>query len=50
MHPLVASVVTGATNVEQLKELLDIAEKPQLDESILTAIDAIHQQCPSPCP
>lgn len=50
MHPLVASVVTGATDTRQLKELLDIAEEPQLDESILTAIDAIHQQYPNPCP
>ena len=49
-HHLVASAVTGAMNKQQLAELLDIAEQPALDQSILDEIDAIHDLCPNPCP
>ena len=49
-HDLVASAVTGAMNKQQLAELLDIAEKPALDQSILEEVDTIHQLYPNPCP
>ena len=49
-HDLVASAVTGAMNKQQLAELLQIAEQPALDQSIIDEIDAIHQLYPNPCP
>lgn len=42
--------MTGATNKEQLAELLQIADEPALDQSIINKIDAIHQKYPNPCP
>lgn len=37
-------------DTQQLTQLLDIAEAPPLQDSIMHAIDAIHQQYPNPCP
>lgn len=49
-HPLLASVIVGAMDAEQLTELLDIAEGSRLPEDVAEAADAIHQQFPNPCP
>ncbi|WP_035384758.1 NADP(H)-dependent aldo-keto reductase [Ferriphaselus sp. R-1] len=44
-----ASVILGATTLDQLKENLDSAEFT-LDAEVLTKIDAVHQRYPDPAP
>ncbi|XP_009778409.1 uncharacterized protein [Nicotiana sylvestris] len=48
-HPVVASVVFGATKVWQLEEVLD-ACKVNLTPEIITEINKVHARFPSPCP
>ncbi|KAF3662705.1 putative histone H2AXa-like [Capsicum annuum] len=48
-HPLVASVVFGASKVWQLEEVLD-ACKVNLSHEIITEINTVHLRFPSPCP
>lgn len=48
-HPLVASVVFGATKVWQLEEAL-AACKVNLGPEIITEINKVHAKFPSPCP
>eukprot|EP00879_Flechtneria_rotunda_P023344 GHRR01024694.1.p1 GENE.GHRR01024694.1~~GHRR01024694.1.p1 ORF type:complete len:145 (+),score=40.12 GHRR01024694.1:336-770(+) len=50
-NPLLASAVIGASDVQQLMELLQAAsEGPLHDEELLHAIDKIHQRYPNPTP
>ena len=49
-HPLVASAVTGATSLLQLKELIVAAEAGPLENELRAEIDSIHQIYPSPTP
>lgn len=44
----VGSTIIGATSVAQLEENAG-AWSVNLDEETLSEIDAIHQQCKSPC-
>lgn len=46
-RPYVASTIIGATSVEQLVEDLD-AWNTKLDDATLAAIDALHEEVPSP--
>ncbi|WMV47532.1 hypothetical protein MTR67_040917 [Solanum verrucosum] len=48
-HPLVASVVFGATKVWQLEEVL-AACKVNISPEIITEINKVHSRFPSPCP
>ncbi|KAE8009631.1 hypothetical protein FH972_006059 [Carpinus fangiana] len=48
-HPLVASAVFGATNLQQLQEVLD-AFKVELTSEIIVEINKIHGRFPNPCP
>lgn len=48
-RPFVASTITGATSVAQLKSNLASADL-QLSAEVLAAIETIHQQYPNPCP
>lgn len=48
-HPLLMSVVIGATKVSQLKEILQAREVIITDE-IRSEIDAVHQLYPNPAP
>lgn len=48
-HPLVASVVFGATKVWQLEEVLAACEV-NLSPEIITDINQVHSRFPSPCP
>ena len=49
-NTLVASVIVGATSVEQLQEIIEAANKGPLSSDLLGAIDDIHQQFPNPNP
>ena len=49
-NTLVASVIVGATSVEQLQEILEAADKGPLSRDLLGAVDDIHQQFPNPNP
>lgn len=50
-HPLVASAVIGASDAQQLQELLAAAaEGPLTDEGLLASIDDVHARFPSPTP
>ncbi len=49
-HPLVASVVVGATSIAQLDEILRAAEQPWLESELRAAVDSVHQRYPNPCP
>lgn len=49
-HPLVASAVTGATDVAQLRELLAAEAAPPLSEQTMAAIGSIHSELPNPTP
>lgn len=48
-HPLLTSVVMGATQMWQLREILD-ASHVDLSEGVLTEIDAVHERYPNPTP
>ncbi|KAG0564378.1 hypothetical protein KC19_8G106000 [Ceratodon purpureus] len=48
-HPLLTSVVMGATRMWQLREILD-ASRVDLSEEILTEIDVVHELYPNPTP
>ncbi|XP_020425986.1 uncharacterized protein LOC18767342 isoform X2 [Prunus persica] len=48
-HPLVASVVFGATKSWQLQEVLDGC-KVELTPEVITEINKIHERFPNPCP
>ncbi|ESW31527.1 hypothetical protein PHAVU_002G245400 [Phaseolus vulgaris] len=48
-HPLVASIVFGATKSWQLQEVLD-ACKIELTPEIIDEINKIHSRFPNPCP
>jgi aryl-alcohol dehydrogenase-like predicted oxidoreductase len=48
-HPLLTSVVMGATQMWQLREILD-ASHVDLSEEVLTEIDAVHERYPNPTP
>lgn len=50
-HPLVGSVVVGATSEAQLLELIGAAEEEQgLEEELRAEIDAVHARYPNPTP
>lgn len=49
-NPLVSSVLTGATSVDQLLELADAASKGPLDAEVMAAVDAVHWRYPNPTP
>ncbi|GAX82161.1 hypothetical protein CEUSTIGMA_g9589.t1 [Chlamydomonas eustigma] len=49
-HPLIASVVIGATSMDQLKEQLAAAEAGPLGEDLLMKIDEVHSMLPNPAP
>lgn len=44
----VASIIVGATTLEQLAENIDAVESVELDEATLAEIDAIHLICRDP--
>lgn len=48
-HPLVASIIFGATNQWQLREVVD-ACKIKLTAEIVAEIDKVHAMYPNPCP
>ena len=48
-RPLVTRVVIGVTKLWQLRELLD-AGHVDLNEEVLTEIDAVHERYPNPTP
>ncbi|KAJ7523312.1 hypothetical protein O6H91_18G046400 [Diphasiastrum complanatum] len=48
-HPLVASVIIGATKLWQLKEQLDSCEE-ELTPEIIADIDLVHEKYPNPTP
>ncbi|MCD9559490.1 hypothetical protein HAX54_017451 [Datura stramonium] len=48
-HPLVASVIFGATKVWQLEEVIAACEV-NLGPEIITEINKVHAKYPSPCP
>ncbi len=48
-RPFVAATIVGATTLAQLEENIASLEL-ELDEEVLSAIEAIHQDCPNPCP
>ena len=48
-HPLVASAVFGATNLQQLQEVLN-AFKVEPTSEIIVEINKIHGRFPNPCP
>lgn len=48
-HPLIASVVFGATKSWQLKEVLS-ASKIHLSAEIIAEINKVHATYPNPCP
>ncbi|WP_374438872.1 NADP(H)-dependent aldo-keto reductase [Pseudomonas panipatensis] len=47
--PFVASALSGATSLEQLRENLDSVDL-RLSDEVLAAIDAIHARLPNPAP
>jgi hypothetical protein len=49
-HPCVASSLTGATDTEQMCELLAAAHAGPLPQEVLDDIDAVHAQFPNPTP
>ena len=49
-HPAVASSITGATEPQQLVELLAAAHQGGLPEEVMEEIDDIHQRFSSPTP
>lgn len=54
-HPLLSTVVTGVTSIEQLQELLQIwkgeCHSPEvLQDNLRQEIDAIHRKYPNPTP
>lgn len=51
-HPLVASAVVGASCVPQLEELIRAAQQQPcvLPDEVLSRIQAVHLQYPSPTP
>lgn len=49
-HPATASALSGATEQEQLVELLAAAEAGPLPQEVLDAIDKIHERYPNPTP
>ena len=48
-RPFVTSNIIGATSLEQLQENID-SQKLQLEASLLSRIEAIHQSQPNPAP
>ncbi|KAH7316214.1 hypothetical protein KP509_21G083100 [Ceratopteris richardii] len=48
-HPLVGSVVIGATNTKQLQEILDASET-EITPQMLSSINQVHERYPNPCP
>lgn len=48
-RPFVASTIIGATTMAQLKNNISSIQL-ELDENIISTIDAIHQQYPNPAP
>ncbi|XP_006857004.2 uncharacterized protein LOC18446836 isoform X1 [Amborella trichopoda] len=48
-HPLVGSIVFGATKLWQLREVMATC-KVSLTVDILQEIDKVHEQYPNPCP
>jgi len=49
-HPACACALTGATDAEQLAQLLRAAEAGPLPQELLDEIDGVHEQHPSPTP
>ena len=49
-HPAVASSITGATDAEQLAQLLAAAHQGPLPQEVLDDIEAVHDQFPNPTP
>jgi aryl-alcohol dehydrogenase-like predicted oxidoreductase len=45
----VTATIIGATNMEQLKSNIDAFDLT-LAPDVVTGIDAIHRECPNPCP
>lgn len=48
-HPLVASVIFGATKMWQLKEVIEACQV-ELRPEIISDIDNVHLLYPNPCP
>lgn len=48
-HPIVSSVVMGATNLQQLQVILS-AIHVNISDKILAEVDAVHEQFPNPTP
>eukprot|EP00250_Pteridium_aquilinum_P007904 c17524_g1_i1 orf=160-1245(+) len=48
-HPLVKSIVIGATNATQLQEILDACEL-EFTPQMLSDINQVHNRYPNPCP
>jgi aryl-alcohol dehydrogenase-like predicted oxidoreductase len=48
-QPFTAAVLIGASSLAQLRNNIDAVDT-ELDKPVLEAIEAIHQQRPSPCP
>ena len=49
-HPSCACALTGATEPQQLTELLTAAQEGPLPAELLAEIDAVHELYPSPTP
>jgi hypothetical protein len=49
-HPACVCALTGATDAEQLAQLLRAAEAGPLPQELLDEIDGVHEQHPSPTP
>eukprot|EP00242_Pyramimonas_sp_CCMP2087_P009055 CAMPEP_0198200984 /NCGR_PEP_ID=MMETSP1445-20131203/3838_1 /TAXON_ID=36898 /ORGANISM="Pyramimonas sp., Strain CCMP2087" /LENGTH=383 /DNA_ID=CAMNT_0043871157 /DNA_START=399 /DNA_END=1551 /DNA_ORIENTATION=+ len=47
-NPLLGSVVVGATNVDQLQELIDAAVGAPLEEHVVEAVKEVHERYPNP--
>ena len=48
-HPLVGSVIVGATNEEQLKEVLGGCDA-EVSNEMMAEIDEVHRKFPNPTP
>lgn len=48
-RPFLTSNLIGATTMKQLQQNIDSIEL-ELSNEVVAAIEAIHQDCPNPCP
>lgn len=48
-HPLIKSVVIGATKMAQLQEIFDACQV-DMSTQVMFEIDHVHEKYPNPCP